>query len=216
MGTDPIRLRRSPVLHPGGVGDGAMITHADVAATVAGQPVTVAEVDARVVALRDSAADRRAATTRNQRRPAVAPLVTQPLVTERVIAGEAERLGVTVTAATPDEQTVLPDLTARLEIGSVAANILAGPLARARYAAVTAVWMSTMSCRRLPPAQPEPVQRISARRRGTGDRRDKHGGAAWRRAFRIWLDKTLRRAGLAGARLRAPGDPRQPDNTHKH
>lgn len=192
------------------------LTHADVAATVAGQPVTVAEVDAREVALRDSpqtAALPRPGTSEGRQ---LRRWLTQLLVTERVIAGEAERLGVTVTAATPDEQTVLPDLTARLEIGSVAANILAGPLARAVYAAVTAgvdVDDETVADyhRRNPNrfngSQPDgAVPAIAEMLRG----------AARRRAFRIWLEQ--RRAALVwlAPGYEHPGDPRQPDNTHKH
>lgn len=53
------------------------------------------------------------------------------MVTERVIAREAEALGVTATASTPTEDELLPDWTARLEIGSIAAAALADPLARA-------------------------------------------------------------------------------------
>ena len=41
-------------------------------------------------------------------------------------------------------------------------------------------------------------------------------GAARRRAFRLWLDQ--RRAALVwlAPGYEHPGDPRQPDNTHKH
>jgi len=41
-------------------------------------------------------------------------------------------------------------------------------------------------------------------------------GAARRRAFRVWLD--ARRAELVrlGPGYEHPGDPRQPDNTHRH
>ena len=42
------------------------------------------------------------------------------------------------------------------------------------------------------------------------------GGAARRRAFRVWLD--ARRAALVqlAPGYEHPGDPRQPDNTHRH
>ncbi len=63
--------------------------------------------------------------------------LTQLVVTERVVAREAEALGVTVTASTPTEDELLPDATARLEIGSVAAAALTDPLARALFAHVT-------------------------------------------------------------------------------
>ena len=59
------------------------------------------------------------------------------MVTERVIAREAAALGVTVTATTPTQDEVLPDLTARLEIGSIAASVLTDPLARAVFDHIT-------------------------------------------------------------------------------
>ncbi len=192
-----------------------------VAATVAGRPVEVAEVDAREVALRESpqtAALPRPGTSEGRQ---LRRWLTQLLVTERVVACEAEALGVTVTAATPDVETVLPDLTARLEIGSIAAGILADPLARAVYAAVTAgvdVDDQTVADyhRRNPnrfaangsrsPELDEVAPAIAELLRG----------AARRRAFRLWLEQ--RRAALVwlAPGYEHPGDPRQPDNTHKH
>ena len=192
-----------------------------LAATVAGRPVEVAEVDAREVALRVSpqtAALPRSGTSEGRQ---LRRWLTQLLVTERVIAREAEALGVTVTEATPDEQAVLPDLTARLEIGSVAAAVLVDPLARAVYAEVTApvdVDDETVADyhRRNPkrfaangtpvPGLHEVAPAITALLRG----------AARRRAFRIWLEQ--RRAALVwlAPGYEHPGDPRQPDNTHKH
>jgi [acyl-carrier-protein] S-malonyltransferase len=45
---------------------------------------------------------------------------------------------------------------------------------------------------------------------------DPRRGAARRRAFRVWLD--ARRAALVrlAPGYEHPGDPRQPDNTHRH
>lgn len=142
--------------------------------------------------------------------------LTQLLVTERVIAREAETLGVTVTTGTPAEQTVLPDLTARLEIGSIAAGVLADPLARAVYGTVTAgvdvddeavADYQRRNPNRFNGSQPDgAVPAIGEMLRG----------AARRRAFRIWLEQ--RRAALVwlAPGYEHPGDPRQPDNTHKH
>src|ERR1700748_2006661 len=56
--------------------------------------------------------------------------LTQLIVTERVVAAQAAALGVTARNA-PSEAELLPDTTARLEIGSVAAATLAEPSARA-------------------------------------------------------------------------------------
>lgn len=185
-----------------------------IAATVAGWPVAVAEVDAREVALRDSpqtAALPRPGTSEGRQ---LRRWLTQLLVTERVIAREAEALGVTVTSATPDETAVLPDLTARLEIGSIAASVLSAPLARAVYATVTShvdVDDDTVADyhRRNPKrfvGDADPEAAIAGMLRG----------AARRRAFRIWLGQ--RRAALVwlAPGYEHPGDPRQPDNVHKH
>jgi [acyl-carrier-protein] S-malonyltransferase len=156
--------------------------------------------------------------------------LTQLIVTERVLAIEAATLGLR-TAETPAEATLLPDETARLEIGSVAAAALATPSGRAVFAHVTAtVQVSDCEVARYHDRNPlrfaEPV-------------RDRHGwrvpgvttpplaqvrpmivetlrGAACRRAFRAWLD--ARRAVLVqlAPGYEHPGDPRQPDNTHRH
>jgi [acyl-carrier-protein] S-malonyltransferase len=192
-----------------------------VAATVAGRPVAVAEVDAREVALRESpqtAALPRPGTSEGRQ---LRRWLTQLLVTERVVQREAEALGVTVTAAPPDLQAVLPDLTARLEIGSIAAGILADPLARAVYAAVTAgvdVDEATVADyhRRNPHRFAAGAARAPELDEVAPVIADLLRGAARRRAFRLWLEQ--RRAALVwlAPGYEHPGDPRQPDNTHKH
>ena len=108
-----------------------------VAATVDGAPVPVAEVDAREQVLRSSpqtAALPRPGTSEGRQ---LRRWLTQLLVTERVVAREAEALGVAATATTPSERDLIPDLTARLEIGSIAASVLADPVARAVFEHVT-------------------------------------------------------------------------------
>ncbi len=105
VGADPDRLRGPAALHPGRDGDGPM----SVAATVAGTPVEVSEVDAREAVLRDApqvAALPRPGTSEGRQ---LRRWLTQLVVTERVVAREAEALGVTVTAATPTEDDLLPD-----------------------------------------------------------------------------------------------------------
>jgi [acyl-carrier-protein] S-malonyltransferase len=131
----------------------------------------------------------------------------------------------------PAEAELLPDATARLEIGSVAAATLADPAARALFADVTA---AVRVC-------DDDVAEYHARNplRFATPRIDRHGwrvpavtgppleqvrpaiaehllGAARRRAFRVWLD--VRRAELVrlAPGYEHPGDPRQPDNTHRH
>ncbi|MGH3543475.1 MAG: DUF7158 domain-containing protein, partial [Mycobacterium sp.] len=107
------------------------------AATVGGVPVPVDEVDAREARLRDGplAAALPAAGTSAGRQ--LRRWLTQLIVTERVVAAEAAALGVTARDA-PSEAELLPDTTARLEIGSVAAAALSDPCARALFARVTA------------------------------------------------------------------------------
>ena len=185
-----------------------------VVATVAGTPVPVDDVDAREAALRASpqtAALPRPGTSEGRQ---LRRWLTQLLVTERVVAAEAEALGVTVTDSTPTEEQLLPDLTARLEIGSIAAGALGDPLARAVFAHVTGdvdVDAETVTgYRRRNPdrfaGQAEPEVAIAAMLRG----------AARRRAFRLWLDQ--RRAALVelAPGYEHPGDPRKPDNIHRH
>lgn len=179
------------------------------AATVAGQPVSVAEVDAREDALRSSgraAALPRPHTSEGRQ---LRRWLTQVLVTERVIAGEAAALGVVASDA-PAEDDVLPDLTARLEIGSIAAGVLTDPLARAVYAHVTAGVDVTAE------AVADYHRRNPGRFSCDADLAAHLRGAAHRRAFRIWLDG--RRAALVelAPGYEHPGDPRQPDNTHRH
>lgn len=179
------------------------------AATVAGEAVTVAEVDAREAALRASpqtAALPRPGTSEGRQ---LRRWLTQLLVTERVIAHEAAAAGVSASDACGEEE-VLPDMTARLEIGSIAAGALGDPLARALYAHVTAdvdIDADTVA---------DYHRRNPGRFRSDADLADHLRGAARRRAFRIWLEQ--RRAALVwlAPGYEHPGDPRQPDNTHKH
>jgi [acyl-carrier-protein] S-malonyltransferase len=185
-----------------------------VVATVAGTPVPVDDVDAREAALRASpqtAALPRPGTSEGRQ---LRRWLTQVLVTELVVAAEAQALGVTVTDSTPTEEQLLPDLSARLEIGSIAAGALVDPLARAVFAHVTGdvdVDAETVvGYRRRNPdrfaGQAQPEVTIAAMLRG----------AARRRAFRLWLDQ--RRAALVelASGYEHPGDPRQPDNIHRH
>ena len=192
-----------------------------VAATVAGAPVEVSEVDAREAVLRGApqvAALPRPGTSEGRQ---LRRWLTQLVVTERVVAREAEVLGVTATVSTPTEDELLPDATARLEIGSIAAAALADPLARALFAHVTrGVAVSDDAVADYHARNPRRFVRFGDRDpqfAGVRTRIAAHLlGAARRRAFRRWLDE--RRAALVwlAPGYEHPGDPRQPDNTHKH
>jgi [acyl-carrier-protein] S-malonyltransferase len=201
-----------------------------IAATVDGVAVPVDEVDAREAQLRDSpvAAALPAADTSEGRQ--LRRWLTQLIVTERVVATEAAALGVTGEDA-PSAAELLPDATARLEIGSIAAAALSDPCARALFARVTAAVV----------VADDAVAGYHARNplRFAATSPDRHGwrapavnapplhevrsaiaehlrAAARRRAFRVWLDE--RRAELVqlAPGYEHPGDPRQPDNTHRH
>ena len=199
-------------------------------ATVAEVPVPVDEVDAREARLRDGplAAALPAPGTSEGRQ--LRRWLTQLIVTERVVGLEAAARGVIADNA-PAEDDLLPDITARLEIGSIAAAALADPSARGLFAVITANvdvgnddiatyhdrnplrfaishhdqhgWRS-----RAAPAPPlaEVAPMIAEHLRA----------AARRRVFRVWLDR--RRAELVqlAPGYEHPGDPRQPDNTHRH
>ena len=188
----------------------------NLVATVAGDPVPIDEVDAREAVLRTSpqtAALPRPGTSEGRQ---LRRWLTQLLVTERVVVREADALGVTVTDTTPDEEAVLPDLTARLEIGSIAVGVLADPLARAVYAHITAdvdvddaivADYHRRNPRRFPSdSDADAIRKIAEMLRG----------AARRRVFRLWLNE--RRAALVwlAPGYEHPGDPRQPDNVHRH
>lgn len=181
-----------------------------VAATVGGDPVDVSEVDAREAILRRTpqvtALPREGTSEGRQLRR----WLTQLLVTERVVAHEARMLGVAVRPDTPGEDELLPDLTARLEIGSIAAAALADPLARAMFACVAAdvdVSEDTVD---------DYERRNPGRFAVRADLAEHLRAAARRRAFRLWLVERSAALVWLAPGYEHPGDPRQPDNTHKH
>jgi [acyl-carrier-protein] S-malonyltransferase len=203
---------------------------ARLVAIVAGDPVPVDEVDAAEARLRHGPAAAALPASGTSEGRQLRRWLTQLIVTERVLAAEAAARGVTAFDA-PAEAELLPDATARLEIGSVAAASLADPRARALFADVTATVR----------VSEDDVADYHARNplRFVAPLPGPHGwrvpslvgpplaevrpaivehlrGAARRRAFRVWLD--ARRAALVrlAPGYEHPGDPRQPDNTHRH
>ncbi len=199
-------------------------------ASVAGNPVPVDEVDAREARLRNGprASALPAADTSEGRQ--LRRWLTQLIVTERVVALEAAFRGVDADNA-PSEDQLLPDITARLEIGSIAAAVLADSRARALFAGITAdVDVSDDDIAAY--HDRNPLRFTDSQRGGHGWRApsattpplaEVHStiaehlrAAKRRRAFRVWLDQ--RRAELVQLAhgYEHPGDPRQPDNTHRH
>jgi [acyl-carrier-protein] S-malonyltransferase len=201
-----------------------------LAATVAGIDVPVADIDAREAELRDAmpaASLPRAGTSEGRQ---LRRWLTQLLVTERVIAAEAATAGVTADEA-PAEEQLLPDNSARLEIGSVAAAALGDPLARAMFAWVTAAVDVTDAevtdyHARNPLRFATPSDIGNGWRTATLEAPPLHAvrplivehlrGAARRRAFRLWLDARRDALVRLAPGYEHPGDPRQPDNTHRH
>ena len=200
-----------------------------VAATVGDAVVSVDEVDASEARLRAtlhaSALPRPHTSEGRQLRR----WLVQVLTTARVVAAEAHALGVTDERA-PDEAELLPDVAARLEIGSVGASVLEEPLGRALFVHLTAdmevsaddvvdyhrrnplrfarrpagdgAWLGPPVARPLAEVRADIAAHLLA--------------SARRREFRRWLD--VRRAELVALApgYEHPGDPGQPDNTHKH
>lgn len=199
-------------------------------ATVAGVPVpsgVLDDAEARLRTTRGAGALPRSGTSEGRQ---LRRWLTQLVVTERVIAAEAEARGLSARGA-PSEAELLPDVTARLEIGSVAAAVLADPRARALFADVTAAmrvddtevaaYHARNPQRFAPPQWGEHGWRTTASAAPPLDEvrsaiEEHLRGAARRRAFRLWLD--ARRAALVrlAPGYEHPGDPRQPDNTHRH
>jgi [acyl-carrier-protein] S-malonyltransferase len=199
-------------------------------ATVAGLPISVDEIDSAEARLRSGARAAALPAGGTSEGRQLRRWLTQLIVTEVVVAAEAAARGLTGREA-PTETELLPDLTARLEIGSVAAAVLADPQARALFADVTATVQVTdddvadyhaRNPRRF--AAPRPSRdgwrvpsAVSPSLQEVQSVITEHlRGAARRRAFRVWLD--ARRAALVqlAPGYEHPGDPRQPDNTHRH
>lgn len=198
-----------------------------VAATVGSHVITVADVDAREGAVRagvrgDALPRPGAGEARQLRR-----WLTQVLVAEQVVAMWQ---GPVDLDAAPFADDLLPDAVARMEVGSVAAATLADPRGRAVFAAVTADV-------RVPEAavadyhERNPL-RFSSSRHEVGGWRRAPGparldevraeisahllAAARRREYRRWLDARCAELVTLAPGYEHPGDPRQPDNTHRH
>ncbi|ORV21028.1 malonyl CoA-ACP transacylase [Mycolicibacterium conceptionense] len=199
------------------------------AAQVAGKPVSVTEIDEREAVLR--AGNREAALPRpgTSEGRQLRRWLTQLAVAEKVVADEASARGLTGLGA-PGRDEVLPDTAARLEIGSVAAATLDSAPARAVFVDVTAaVHISDAEVAAyhernpmrfaLKPAGPDgwrgrpvapPLEQVRCRIAAHLT------AAARRKAFRQWLDARCAAVVRLAPGYEHPGDPRQPDNTHKH
>ncbi|WP_102141867.1 DUF7158 domain-containing protein [Mycobacterium hubeiense] len=204
-----------------------------IAATVGGVPVTVEDVDARENELRSTrlaAALPRPGTSEGRQ---LRRWLTQLLVAERVVASEARARGVRADGASAEDH-LLPDIAARLDIGSIAASVLADPMARALFAHLTAgvdvteeqvAAFHARNPHRFAPTPVKPVVRHGWRSRAPDPPALDEvrpaiaahlRAAAQRRAFRLWLDARCAELVELAPGYEHPGDPRQPDNTHRH
>lgn len=200
-----------------------------VAATVFGAPLLVSEVDAREAHLRSAvpaAALPRPGTSEGRQ---LRRWLTQLLVAERVVAAEVAAVNAREDDA-PDEDALLPDTAARLEIGSIAGSVLASPRARAVFAGVTAhVDVGDAEVRAYYERNPlrfRSFDVVDGWRRPDGTVAPLHlvadgiradlRAAAQRREFRRWLDARCAAAVHLAPGYEHPGDPTQPDNTHRH
>lgn len=217
-----------------------------IAAEVAGEPVSVAEVDGREARLRAApgAAALPARGTSEGRQ--LRRWLTQLLAAERLVTIEAARRGITERDA-PGPLDILPDATSRVEIGSLAAALLdTMPLARALFADLAAdarvpdediddyyarnghrfakpAWRDAAGWRVFDPDRrtdgelaDRPLGRFAPLLRVRSLIEAELRGAAGRQKFARWLD--VARADLVRLRpgFEHPGDPSQPDNTHRH
>jgi [acyl-carrier-protein] S-malonyltransferase len=197
---------------------------------VAGVAIPVDEVDAREARLRGGPRASALPVAGTSEGRQLRRWLTQLIVTERVVAIDFAARGAH-TGDAPTEDDLLPDITARLEIGSIAAAALGDARARTLFVCVTAgVDVSDEDIAAYHDRNPL---------RFAGSRSDDRGwrsravtvppldevrpmiaehlrAAARRRVFRLWLDQ--RRAELVrlSPGYEHPGDPRQPDNTHRH
>ncbi len=184
-----------------------------VAATVGGVPVSVHEVDAREAQLRSSRSASSLPHPGTSEGRQLRRWLTQLLVTERVVAAEAAARGLGIDGA-PTEDDLLPDMAVRLEIGSVAASVLADPLARALFVSVTQTVDVTEDA--IAAYEARNPAAMGVRFADTAAVAEHLRGAARRRAFRLWLDARCAALVELAPGYEHPGDPRQPDNTHRH
>jgi [acyl-carrier-protein] S-malonyltransferase len=183
-------------------------------AWVAGTPIPETAVDERERRLRTgsrAAALPRPGTSEGRQ---LRRWLTQLLVAEAVVAGEQGG------ADPPALHDVLPDPAARLEIGSVGAAVLESPHARAVFARITAaVEVSEADIAAYHERNPT---RFGPRRTAIALEQARPAitahlrAAAGRRVFRHWLDSRCAELVRLAPGYEHPGDPRQPDNTHRH
>ena len=190
----------------------AQSTHAHPAAWVDGEPVDPAIVEAELTRLRNgprAAVLPHAASSEGRQ---LRRWVAQTVVARRLLENEADRRGLRDEPA-PGTDDVLPSRAAAMGLGGVLASVLrrSGP-ARAVYVAVTAdVEVSDEEVRAY-------VARSGASRSGDAEEAARAAltEARRREAFLDWHSlQAVARVRLEHG-FEHPGDPGQPDATHRH
>jgi [acyl-carrier-protein] S-malonyltransferase len=197
----------------------SVAAHVHAAAWVGDAPVLTTEVDAHLDRLRAGPRAALLPVAHSSEGRQLRRWATQVVVTRRLLEVEAAALG---HADAPPVEEIVPDREAALELGAIVANVLAhsGP-ARAVFAEVTrSVQASSQDIAAYYARNPDQFPGAAGRPRPLQSVADHIGASltasARRRCFVEWLD--LRKATLV--RLEPghehPGDPRQPDATHRH
>ncbi len=196
-----------------------------VAAHIGQEVVTVADVDAREREIRSGDRDHALPRPGTSEARQLRRWVTQVLIAERVVAAAERGDG-----PAPALEELLPDAVARMELGSVAAATLADPHGRGVFAAVTAAVEITDGQVADYYARNPGRFAPSAAMRGGWHRAPVRAefdvvradiaahlvAAARRRHYRRWLDARCAELVTLADGYEHPGDPRQPDNTHRH
>jgi [acyl-carrier-protein] S-malonyltransferase len=189
------------------------------AAWIAGIPLQLSDVDSREQAIRSGPASTALPSQDSSEGRQLRRWLVQLMAAERLVAAEAEARNLTEVGAPPLED--LADRPGMLQLGSVAAALLAqSPLARAVFLAVTNhVRVEPDRIKRYYDSNPElftePDRTRAFDEARAGIERTLLA-LDRRRAFLAWLDaKTAELVRLAPG-YEHPGDPSQPDNTHRH
>ena len=184
------------------------------AAWIAGAPLEVSDVDERERAIRSGPASTALPGHNSSEGRQLRRWLVQLMAAERIIAAEAEARNLTADRAPALEE--LADGPGLLQLGSVAAALLAqSPLARTVFLAVTGdVRIEPDRIKRYYDGNPElftdPLDEVRPEIEHTLLALDR------RRAFIAWLDGRNAELVRLAPGYEHPGDPSQPDNTHRH
>ncbi len=192
------------------------------AAWVAGAPVPASDIDAYLDRLRTGPRAALLPVAGSAEGRQLRRWVTQVVVTVRLLESAAAELGpLARCGAAPSTASVVPDRQAALELGTVVAHVLAtNGDARAVFAEVTRTTRASAQdvedyyARNLdefttggePRALPDVAEEVA----------DRLTAALRRRCFVDWLDRRRAVAVRLAPGHEHPGDPRQPDATHRH